>query len=942
MISDRLSSPPIRPEIRFKSGVIRIMRQRGAFVVLLALFVALMPALVPAVFAQPPQAIPPRTPRRATGTLRVIVVNAARNSPASNVSVRTDSSEERPRSALTGPDGVATIRLFTGTYAIVLNGAVALPDQLETREEFTTKGRRENIVIREDQLTTVTFYLDERILQEEINRRIELIDRNETGEVTRRTRRDFFEYPLAAGNRQSLSRISLGVPGFVYDAVEQTHVRGESSINKATVLDGVLLPSVPAGAMVPVIIPDALDAFNARVGGFSAQYGGGSGAVMELESRKVHARQPILEFAYRNGDNSTHELYGNFGGVLPRIGSSASFIKGMDYTVTLSQRYTDQGTEAPGDVFAGKSNNLASENLFAKLNFDIGKNSAGQNRTISTLLNFSSGRSGIAARTGLYDNFAPYGAGFGFLGQFSSSDRLRSQNQLGQDFGQKDNNNLIVLQFKSSDPDGTDITGQRQIDRGVFSLGYSSNTRTERNIGGTTPVVSVGKLPENNSIDFLPTVLNDYEHFFIQGDVTPRPSGRNQWKMGIVYQGFLGKDSLQLIPQSQLAVNELFQLDPRLVAAGSVVPGGKDIRGNSVYKLSGNDPQTPIMYADKDGYYAAAYIQDAYQVRSNFKVNVGLRVDTYSQQIKTSSTLDGKELRLPNSSGTALSPRLNMALKLPENGPWKFLDFITKSPTLVRASYNRIFTPPHMNQGVFLYGQRGNNYLEPNPNVQLADSVQPQIVDQFDVSVERQMTNNSILKIGAYTKSIKNTLVAREIIPAAQYGLLSVFNVGKTNVTGTEVSFRVLPPAVGVAGIHGFISYANSASARANNQEFNNLGQQVVGSYNEHDQANTLTTSVAYSFRSGASIGLSYYFGDGLYSSKTNLLFVPIRSGDRQKVSEFNLRLATPPSFLFGKIGAEFMVYNLFDSRSRLEWAGPYGTRYQLGRQVYVALTGHF
>jgi len=147
---------------------------------------------------------------------------------------------------------------------------------------------------------------------------------------------------------------------------------------------------------------------------------------------------------------------------------------------------------------------------------------------------------------------------------------------------------------------------------------------------------------------------------------------------------------------------------------------------------------------------------------------------------------------------------------------------------------------------------------------------------------------------------------------------------------------------VGVAGIHGFISYANSASARANNQEFNNLGQQVVGSYNEHDQANTLTTSVAYSFRSGASIGLSYYFGDGLYSSKTNLLFVPIRSGDRQKVSEFNLRLATPPSFLFGKIGAEFMVYNLFDSRSRLEWAGPYGTRYQLGRQVYVALTGHF
>ena len=592
-------------------------------------------------------------------------------------------------------------------------------------------------------------------------------------------------------------------------------------------------------------------------------------------------------------------------------------------------------------MYSNGSNDLDSENLFAKINFDIGKNRAGQDRKISTLFNFSSGRSGIAARTGLHDEFNAFGAGYGFLGKFNRNDRLLSQDLLNQDFGQKDNNNLIAVQFKSSEPDPTDITRQRQIDRGVFSLGYTSNTRTVRNRGGT-PSVSQGRLPDNNSIEYLPTVLNDYENFFIQGDWTPRPSGRNQFKYGVVYQGFLGEDSLQLIPQSQLAADQLFQLDPRLAAEGKIVPGARDALGNPVYKLTGSNPQSPIMFTDKDGYYAAAYVQDSFRVRPDFRVNIGVRLDTYAQELKTTSTLDGIERRLPNSSATKLSPRLNMVLKLPENGPFRFLNFITRNPTLVRASYNRNFTPPHYNQGNFLFAQQGFNYLDPGNRVESADVALPQISDQLDVSVERQMTDNSILKIGAYSKTIYNTVATRQLLPEIQAGLLGVVNIGKTEVSGVEVSFQVLPPPAGDSGFHGFLSYANSASAPGKDNQLDNTGQQIAGSFNEYDQTNTLTTGVAYAFRSGASIGLSYYYGDGLYSSKTQLLFVPIRSGDRQTVSEFNLRLATPPGLVKGRLGAEFLVYNLFDSRGRLEWAGPYGTRYQTGRQVYVAITGRF
>ena len=298
MTSDRLMSPPIRPRMRLTVAANRVLQVTGTFCVLSALSLLLMAAFLaprPA-SAQPPQPPTVRAPRRATGLLRVIVLNALDNTPIANIGVRTDSESERPRSGLTGANGIADLRVFAGTYAVVLNGAVA---GFETREQFTTKGRRENIVIREDQLTSVTFYLDERVIDENIRRRVELVNRNETGEVTRRTRQDFFDYPLGAGNRQSFNKISRSVPGFVFDAVEQTHVRGENSVNKVIYFDGIQLPPTTAGALVPFIIPDSLEAFNARVGGLSAQYGGGSGAVLELESRQVRPQRPFLEFAYR-------------------------------------------------------------------------------------------------------------------------------------------------------------------------------------------------------------------------------------------------------------------------------------------------------------------------------------------------------------------------------------------------------------------------------------------------------------------------------------------------------------------------------------------------------------------------------------------------------------------------------------------------------------------
>ena len=931
---DRLT-PPIPPRMRLTLAAIRVLCAAEALCIAYALLIGLV-APGAARAQEPPAPLPRIVTRRPTGLLRIIVVSAVDGSPIPNVGVRTDSEEERSRFGVTDANGVANLRVFAGTYNVYLNGAVS---GFETREGFTTKGILLGLVVKEGLTTERRVFLDERIIDENIQRRLELINRNEVGEVTRRVRSDFFDYPLGAGDRQSLPKLLRSVPGFVYDALDQAHPRGENAVNTVTYLDGVQLPPTPAGALVPFIIPDTLDAFNARVGGFAPQYGGGSGAVLELETRQVKPRKPFLEFAYRNGDSNTDEFYANIGGSLPQRGKSSGFIKGFDYSVVLSQRYTNQGHEAPQDIMNTGANYQASEIFFSKLNFDLGKSRSGQSLKLSALFNFSSGRSGIASRNGLFGNFAPNGAGFGFLGAFSNRDGLLSQDELGQDFRQKDNNSLTLIQFKSSEVDPSDINLQRTVDRAVFSIGVTNNTRFVGDQGGT-PKVRVNSLPYNNSIEYLPTTLNDYQQILAQIDLTPRAVGPHQWKYGLVYQDFTALDSLQLIPQSQLAVDQLFQLDPRLAPAGTLIKGSHDQVGNPTYNLTGKDPQSPVLYTNKDGYYAAAYVQDTYRINPNFRINAGLRLDRYAQTFKGTSTLDGVERSLPNSNATVVSPRINAVLKLPDVSRFKFLNFLSKSPTLIRGSYNRLFTPPHLNQGVFLYAQPGNNFFDPNVNARLADVALPQITDQYNISIERQIGISGILKLGAYSKEIKNTLTTRQTLSPLQSDLLSVYNVGKTSVTGVEISYQLLPPPAGEAGFHGFLSYANSSSGTNEDNPVTNTGETVDNSYSEYDQTNTLSLGLSYAFKSGASAGLSFYYGDGLYSSKTNLLFIQNRSGDRQRVTELNLRLATPPTILNGRLGAEFMVENLLDSRGRLEWRGPYGTRYQLGRRVYLVITG--
>jgi outer membrane receptor protein involved in Fe transport len=252
----------------------------------------------------------------------------------------------------------------------------------------------------------------------------------------------------------------------------------------------------------------------------------------------------------------------------------------------------------------------------------------------------------------------------------------------------------------------------------------------------------------------------------------------------------------------------------------------------------------------------------------------------------------------------------------------------------VRASYNRVVTPPHLNQGVFLRYQPHTNQNT------FADLAIPQTSDQFDVSVEHQFGSNSIARLSGYTKNIHNTLGTREILPALQSDLLSVYNLGSATVDGVELTYEYLPPPPGSQGLSGFFSYANSATGPKDGSQSNNLNQPIQQGLYDFDQTNTLSAGLAYNFREGASVGLSLYYGDGLYSSSTYLLNTEVRPGDREKISEVNLRMSTGPRWLGQHFGVDFLVENLFNSQNRFEFRGPLGTRYQQGRRIFVALSG--
>lgn len=739
----------------------------------------------------------------------------------------------------------------------------------------------------------------------------QLVASTQTSDAMHRDQSFVQTYPLNVANPLSLPSLEIQNPGFVGDSVNQVHPRGEHCGTTISI-DGFDLPGANQGRVGQVITPSDVQSADILTGSYAPEYGGETAAILNLNLRsgsikptedislgggmysEIASGGGILNnFLKPDGSNSTFDvdLSGQLG---PRIDSSSdseNSARKFGYFIDLDGRRTDMATEAPQPDQQTAHNAGSDENFFGKFDF-----TPETHDKFSLTLNDDPAYSQIANRTGLPNNFASVGQGYGFGGELSAAqaaaEGIGTQQADGQDIDQRDLNQFAVLNWQHT----VNPTTTSNV-----SVGF---TKSDLNLTNNNPAInlSAGVLPQDNSIEYNPTLTRDSEHVQAQGSLTST-AGTHTFKFGGLFDNQSGNESYQFIPGSQYALDALATLDPALAPAGSFAlnPNGSkqtDTYGNYIFNLNGANEVAPTLNVSRSGYYGAAYAQDTWDVTRKFTANYGLRFDTYYQnetQVENQANIGNSIVNLPE-----LSPRVNLAYKVATN-------------TVFRTSYDKLFTEPPLAQGAIL-GQ----------------PILPQISDQYEVSLERQVTPRQVAKLSYYIKTDKNQIDVGLLIPNTQIGAYTAVNFNEGHVKGLEFSYNFLPERDN----HGWSSFFNYTNSIAKPTGLDNTGAPVPD-YNDHDQLNTVTAGTAYAWRSGLTAAADVYYGSGTTSS---IIFDGVRTSNTQ----LNCSLSTAPT-LFGHVGFALSVENLLDSRQALNFeSGFSGTRFQQGRCIMLSALAHY
>ncbi|WP_395145136.1 TonB-dependent receptor [Armatimonas sp.] len=678
------------------------------------------------------------------------------------------------------------------------------------------------------------------------------------------------KFPLTAGNHQSLTKAIRAVPGFAEDSVNQIHPRAEHAAT-SIYLNGFLLPGAFQGRAGQFLAPDALQTIDVITGGFAPEYGSETAAALNLTLRSG-TLVPFRTLTLTGGGFGTGETSFTAGG---QTGSEGK--KKLGYLVNYTGRTTDNAIEAPQPDQQTRHNGQTSQTLFANFDYDLSLV-----EKLSLTVNTAPARTQIANRTGLSAPYAPVGQGFGYGGVKNADSGLASQETLGQDIYQQDNNGFGTLQYRKQ------LNAKTTA---VLTFGSSASQQDLlNNTAGNGATIASSTLAADSSIEFHPTIKRQYNQSQLQGNVTIN-EGKHILKFGGLFSDQRGNESYQITPGSQSALNALRAIDERLVASGGTMVGDNYIVGAPTI--------TPTLQVKRKGYYGAAYAQDTFKVSEKLTVNYGLRLDTF----RSEQTVDGTAG--DTVTATDLSPRVNLAYNVAPR-------------TVARASYNQLFSQPPLAQGALI-----------------GTGVKPQRVKMIETSIERQLPQNQTVKLVAYRKWFQDQLDTAILIPGTQIGVFSTVNISAGSfANGLELSYDKAPQN-GV-GLGGFFTWANAINKLVNGEE----------PYSDHDQLNTLSAGITYGLKSGANVALSAYYGSGAFSSPiVNPLDEDqtVDGGKRQARTELNFRYSTGAKLLKNDLQADVSVENLLDSRSVMNFNSPFtGTRFQQGRRVMFSLTRKF
>lgn len=180
------------------------------------------------------------------------------------------------------------------------------------------------------------------------------------------------------------------------------------------------------------------------------------------------------------------------------------------------------------------------------------------------------------------------------------------------------------------------------------------------------------------------------------------------------------------------------------------------------------------------------------------------------------------------------------------------------------------------------------------------------------------------------------------MIPFTQIGVYTSINFQTGSAKGQEFSYN-LTPRNGV-GISAYFAYANS---------LDKPGGLILQAgtpaplYNDHDTLNVISAGTAYTWKSGANVGMNFYFDSGTASS---VIFPTdaLGNGKRSTRNEIDLAFSTGPGLfgggpVTGHGGLTLSIENLLNHTSAVNFnSGFSGTRFQQGRRILLSVSGNF
>ncbi len=704
------------------------------------------------------------------------------------------------------------------------------------------------------------------------------------------------------GGAQGNSLIGGGkVTGVSSDSAGQQHVRGEHA-EIAYVVDGVLLPDTLSGRQGAIVAASTIQSLAFLSGAYAPEFGEQTAAILDITTLPG-ARKPHADVNFQGGSYDTTNGDLTWEGPL---GKYASYV----FNVEADRSRNALEPQQPDNQTAHNAG--SDQSYFGKFRYTPSRRD-----TLTMTLSSNPSTLQINNRTGLSSRFAPAGQGFGYLGLRNQNGtrpdaitdpadpnyngdllgagqlQIGSQQQAGQDITQREINEFAVLNF---------VHRLSSRDTGQASVTFLHSGQDVRN---QNPGVDLLNLPTDSSIEYSPVAVRNAHHVQFTGSLT-FDRGRHRYKTGLLLDDQTDNESYQLTPGSRLALDELAAIAPNLAPAGGFQPqlnaNGtpmQDAKGNAVYvkDVNGNpvynatSAAIPNLNVHRSGFYRAAFAQDTWRVGKRLTANYGLRGDWYKQS-QGLSVIDT----------ATLSPRVNLSYAL---------DGLTS----LRASYNRLFNTPPLAQGAII-----------------GAAVLPEILDQYDVSIQRQLGPTQTVSLAYYYKNIRNQVDTGLLIPGSQIGIYSAVNFQFGAVHGLEFAYDVAPKK-GRSGLDSYINYTNSTAAP---NGLDNTGAPAP-TFNDHDQRNTLGVGLGYDWGSGANVGLTLEHGSGLASS-----IIP-PSVLRTPRTQVNFHTNLAPRAFNGRGGLSFDVINLLDDRTVINFeSGFSGTRFQQGRRVLLSLTGSF